>query len=152
MSPREQGTTIRVARLEDAGPIAALSVQLGYQSSADQVRKRLAIVVRSAADVLFVAIAAERGVIGWIHAVERQLVTTECDVQIEGLVVDEAWRRKGVGQMLLRTAEEWALLRGHKAIRVRSNIVRPAAHEFYRKAGYVEVKRQVVYRRALDQD
>ena len=90
-------------------------------------------------------------VIGWVHVVRRQLVMADDFTEIEGLVVDEAWRRSGVGQALLSAAEQWTVSKGCHTIRVRSNVVRAAAHRFYEKEGYGEVKRQIVYRKDLGQ-
>jgi GNAT superfamily N-acetyltransferase len=151
MCRHEGRITVRRASVKDSATISALSAQLGYPSAVDRVRERLLTVGRSRCDAVYVAQSAQGVVIGWVHVAERQLVMTDRDAQIEGLVVDEAWRRKGVGHLLLRTAEQWAVQRGHGAIRVGSNIVRAAAHEFYQKQGYREVKRQVVYRRDLEQ-
>jgi len=151
MCPHEGCTTVRRASVNDSATIAALSAQLGYPSAVDRVRERLLIVGVGQCDAVYVAESAQGVVIGWVHVAERQLVMTDRDACIEGRVVDEAWRRKGVGQMLLQTAEQWAVQQGHRAIRVRSNVVRAAAHEFYQNHGCHEVKRQVVYRRDLEQ-
>jgi GNAT superfamily N-acetyltransferase len=147
--PEKAAVEIREAKLSDAHPIARLADQLGYASSASQIAQRLRIVLPSPDDAVFVAASPASGVVGWLHVAGRQLVMSDRDAQIEGLVVDEAWRRQGIGQQLVRAAEHWARERGHSSVRVRSNVVRGAAHHFYRSAGFVEAKQQAVYQRRL---
>ena len=93
---------------------------------------------------------AEGGeIVGWIHIFVRRGPVHEPYAEIGGMVVDGAQRGKGIGRGLLDEAESWAALRGCKAVRVRSNVVRDAAHGFYPSAGYETIKTQHVYRKLL---
>ena len=63
------------------------------------------------------------------------------------LVVADAARGQGVGAALLHAVEAWARQQGYGTLYVRSNVVRGRAHHFYLREGYVEVKRQAVFRK-----
>ena len=58
---------------------------------------------------------------------------------VEGWFVDADWRRKGVGQMLVKAAEGWAISMGHRQLGSDAdveNMLGAAAHE---AAGFREV-------------
>ena len=61
-------------------------------------------------------------------------------VVVGGLVVDRNHRGQGVGRMLLEHAEEWATQHGCSIVRVWSSTARSAAHRFYERLGYTNVK------------
>jgi GNAT superfamily N-acetyltransferase len=69
--------------------------------------------------------------------------------EIGGLVVDESYRRRGVGRLLMEQAERWAREKGCGAICLRSNVVRKDAHAFYERIGYSNVKTSRVFHKIL---
>ena len=149
-SPGRDEVRVRRACPEDAGAIADLSGQLGYPSSREGIRRRLGPLLDSDVGVVIVAEPLDRPIVGWVHVVRRQLVMSDSFAQIEGLVVDEAWRGSGIGRLLVEAAERCAIEAGCRTIRVRSNVVRTGAHPFYKRIGFREVKRQVVYHKELE--
>ena len=70
-------------------------------------------------------------------------------VEITGLVVSPALRRRGVGRSLVDAAERWAKSLSAAGMVVRSNARRVESHFFYPALGYVPAKTQVVYRKPL---
>jgi len=155
--PRGAGATsdqvasisVRAAEMKDAPSIATLCGQLGYEVSPEQVRERLGRIGRGRDSVAYVAESPKEGVIGWVHVYRRDLIETETDAEIGGLVVGEGYRRRGIGRLLLERAERWAYERGCVAMNARSNIVREDAHSFYQSIGYECVKTQKAFRRHL---
>ena len=143
---------IRPAADEDVVALASLSAQLGYPSDANAMRERLRRVRDLEIGQVFVAVGAASRVVGWMHVVERFTLEDEPFVEIAGLIVDETVRSAGVGAALLRVAESWAREQGHARMRVRSNVIRQRAHEFYKREGYAEKKRQVVFEKSLVRD
>jgi GNAT superfamily N-acetyltransferase len=141
--------SIRIAAAGDAAALADLSTQLGYSSAAAVMVERLARVHSEDGGEVFVALDANGRTVGWTHVVPRLHLEENTFAELAGLVVDEGARGTGVGAMLLRAAEDWARGRGFPQLRVRSNVVRVRAHRFYRREGYVERKRQVVFDKAL---
>ena len=140
---------IRLARSDDASTLAELSTQLGYPSAAEAIGQRLARIRAEGEGEVFVAVDAGERVIGWAHVVTRLLLEEHAFAELAGLVVADGVRGLGVGAQLLRTAETWASEQGLAKLRVRSNVLRERAHGFYRREGYTENKRQLVFEKAL---
>lgn len=148
MSPSSEiDLNVREALPSDAARIVALAAQLGYDVPLQHANATLE--ARDVDGEVLVAIVSRVGVVGWIDLrVHRNLLTSR-DVVVEGMVVDEEFRGAGIGGALLVEAERWAAARGCGSVRVRSNVMRERAHAFYEARGYVLVKSQRVYEKAL---
>lgn len=136
--------TSRKAEPKDAAPIAELSNQLGYQTSIDQTQHRLSEVLSNPDHCVYVVLDADR-IIGWIHGFYALRVESGSFVEIGGMVVDETFRRKGIGKMLVQHIIEWAHSKKSKKIRVRCNTVRKDTHQFYQNIGFAETKEQKIF-------
>ena len=143
--------TIREARFSDAPSLAVLSGQLGYPMQTEETEERLRVLQTSDTDAILVAESDEGDVVGWIHLSGALRLETGRYAEIAGLVVDEAWRSRGVGAALVEAGAEWAAGRGYQTFKVRSNIIRERAHAFYERLGFAHSKTQVVLVRRLDQ-
>lgn len=139
---------IREATGSDADAIAVLSTQLGYPTTPSEARARLeAVETRSDAQVF---VADENGsVLGWVHVFGAHSLESGAHAEIGGLVVEEASRGRGIGKQLMSAVEAWAVSMGYPAVRLRSNVVREAAHRFYEGIGYRSIKRQVVFTKVV---
>lgn len=142
------GFAIRPASEGDVERLAALSEQLGYPTDVHAVLERLRAIGPRSDHAVFVA-EAEGLVIGWVHVYAVTTVESPAHAEIGGLVVDAAHRGRGVGRALMERAEEWARDAGLGSVRVRSNVVRAEAHEFYAHIGYTPMKTQKVFAKAL---
>ena len=141
--------TLRPARNGDAAELARLSAQLGYPQQAVEFERRLRRLLISADHPVIVAADSDTHLLGFI-AIERRLVLEFGErVEIVGLVVDDAARRRGIGQALLRAAEVWARATGVDEVAVRSNVLRDESHPFYEGNGFERTKTQHVYRKRL---
>jgi GNAT superfamily N-acetyltransferase len=149
MSGHHSEVRIRRARQSDAARIAVLSGQLGYPATVRQMAARLKRALREKSGACFVAEANEGKVIGWVHVSVTPLLEVERRAEVNGLVVDEEVRSRGVGGSLLRAAEKWARKMGCKGMSVRSNVIRERAHGFYLREGYEHYKTQKAFRKAL---
>ncbi len=140
--------TIRVAQPSDADAIASLATQLGYHAEPSAVVDRLSRVL-ARNDQQFL-VADDRGrPVGWIHMLLAEYVEADAFVVIGGLVVDREYRNQGIGRRLLSRAEEWAAFKGCAVVRLASSTTRTDAHEFYRRAGYTQVKTQISFGKAV---
>jgi GNAT superfamily N-acetyltransferase len=142
-------TGIREARDADAPELARLSTQLGYPSTPDDIRRRLAYLLSSNDHRVFVAVDAGDRTIGWVHAAAIRQLENDRHVDIAGLVVADGCRSSGIGGRLLAAAEEWAAALGLTTVRVRSNVVRERAHRFYLRAGYELLKTSYVFTKQI---
>jgi GNAT superfamily N-acetyltransferase len=76
-------------------------------------------------------------------------VESDLYAEIGGLVVDENQRGMGIGKALMAQAEDWVGDHGIHEVRLRSNIIREAAHQFYEAMGYENIKSQFTFRKTL---
>ena len=80
---------------------------------------------------------------------DAALVQVPFLAEIGGLVVSGGHREEGIGEALLAACEVWAIGRGHRELRVRSNAVRERAHRFYLRHGYAVEKTSLTFHKAL---
>jgi GNAT superfamily N-acetyltransferase len=139
---------VRTATADDAASIAELSAELGYPSDEQAMRARL--IALQAAPTDWVALAQDGGLaLGWIHVARRVTLEEGEAAEILGLVVRSTAHRRGVGRRLIEAAERWCREQSLATLRVRSNVLRQAAHEFYPALGFHRSKSQHIYTKAL---
>jgi len=139
---------IREILPEDAIAITGLSHQLGYRVTSAGTKENLEIITNSINDGAWVAFFEEK-IAGWIHVFKTTRVESGTFGEIGGLVVDEAYRRKGIGKLLVDQAKQWCINRDIPALRVRCNSKRTEAHIFYTSLQFHENKEQKVFEIAL---
>jgi len=144
-----QDLKIRRARASDAPQLAQLSGQLGYPTTAAEIKKRLGRLKPASQNALFVAESPDSGVVGWAHVSVTHLVEVGTRAELNGLIVAEGQRSLGAGARLLQAAEDWAHKRGCPSMSVRSNVIRERAHKFYERQGYEHYKTQKAFRKEL---
>lgn len=143
-----RNVTVRLVKPSDAPDIATLSVVLGYPISLKAMAALIRKVSARKNQKLFVATV--RGeVAGWLEIFHPLSVLNSGKAEIGALIVDEQYRRFGVGTALMDKAHEWARRTGSPFIYLRSNIIRKEAHEFYKRSGYSVFKTQYVFRNTL---
>jgi GNAT superfamily N-acetyltransferase len=143
------GPEVRAAHVEDAHALARLADELGYPTSAAQIRARLERLRPRPEHWIGVAIDRAGAVLGWIHVARAIALETGEFAEILGLVVSNACRRTGVGRELVSAAERWCRQAGLARITVRSNVLRSESHLFYPSLGYSRSKSQHVYVKSL---
>ena len=107
--------------------IVQVSERLIYHSHANSFRS----LQQSRQHVVFVAVA-EQNVIGWIGLCYHISLESPPLCEVHGLVVDERFRRRGIGRALLEKAKEWSLGQGTYKLKLRCNIKRTQSILFYR--------------------
>ena len=142
--PTMAPATIRTARLSDAGEIAQLTTQLGYDLTEVDAPDRLSRLLLGDDQQFFVADVDGRAV-GWAHVVFDEYIDAEPFVVVGGLVVDRNHRRLGIGRALMDRAEAWATERGCSIVRLTSSATRTVAHRFYERLGYTNIKAILIH-------
>jgi GNAT superfamily N-acetyltransferase len=142
---------VRPVCVKDADRMAELATQLDYPTKPEEMQRRLAQVLQVEDHAIYIAELGDR-VVGWIHVCVRPLVQVDRAAEIEGLVVDETCRGRGIGRLLIRQIEQWAHGKRCDTIYVRSNIVRERAHGFYEGLGYENIKTSLTFRKMLRGD
>jgi GNAT superfamily N-acetyltransferase len=139
----------REAELKDVEFITELSNQLGYKTTIEKIQARLSEIFNNNDNCIYVIIGNEN-IIGWIHGFYSLRVESDSFVEIGGMVVDENFRRKGIGKMLVKRVIEWAHSKKSNKIRVRCNTLRKETHVFYNNIGFIETKEQKIFDMKLD--
>ena len=131
----ERSVRIELARLRDAGTIAAMSrdlieTGLGWSWRPERVERMLrntdAVVLKAVDDTEIAGFAIMR--FGWEEA------------HLDLLAVRSQWRRRGIATALLRWLEESALTAGVAIIRLEVRESNGAALRFYERMGYLRVR------------
>lgn len=135
--------TVREARAEDWGPVAALLAELGrpqalgtgHEPALREVFERYL----SRPDVVALVAEVDGAVVGFVDIEFRTRLNFE-DPQawIPDLVVAESARSRGAGHALLARAEELAGERGCWGMTLESAAWRTRAHAFYLREGWKE--------------
>jgi ribosomal protein S18 acetylase RimI-like enzyme len=129
---------VRAAEAGDAMALAELMRQLGYETSADEMERRIVAILSNPTYATFVAVrgGVVCGMIGicFHHSYEHN----DCGGRILALVVSETSRDRGIGRELIRAAEDWFTAQKVRRVALNTRFQREAAHKFYEKLGYVK--------------
>lgn len=152
------GIAIRVARLEDIGPLSHLRAALWPASTAAEHARELDLALASQSSgpypsVVFVAETAAGELIGFLEAGLRSHADG-CDPArpvgyIEGWFVAESHRKRGAGAQLVAAAEDWARRQGCLEIASDTWLDNEGSIRAHRALGYEEVDRCVNFRKLL---
>jgi N-acetylglutamate synthase-like GNAT family acetyltransferase len=137
---------MRQATESDAGAVARLLAELGYECGPSDAVERIRTVARDPRQVLIVA-DLHGELCGLVALDLMYFLPLGCNTgRITALVVGEGYRQFGVGRALLREAEQHARARGAARIEVTTAGHRHEAHDFYRACGYAESSLRFVKR------
>ena len=129
--------------------IAKLNDQAGFPTTGDVLRQRIEELPRT--DRLLLAVV-ENEVIGYAHLrVAHDLLASE-STEVVAIVVDQAFRRRGVGRRLITAAEVWAKETGRSRLVLRTNVLTTSAHAFYVAMGFEQAETSLVFVRSLQID
>lgn len=131
--------------------IGKLVAQLGYTDiTIEAARRRLIQLLDRVDHAVFAAeVSGGTRVAGFIHICVVETLEHEPRGEIRALSVDEKHRGSGIGAQLVERAEQWARERHLQKIRVRSNIHRDRARNFYERLGYIVTKTSNVFDKTL---
>lgn len=129
-------TKIRAAEQRDAEDLLALTLSFATSFVVEPQEFYVALPELLSSPATFLAVAEENGIImGYVLAfAHRTLYASGRVAWVEELVVQEQHRGKGIGGLLMRSAEEWAEGEGCRLIALATR--RAAA--FYEAVGYEE--------------
>ena len=140
---------IRDAEIKDSESITELSNQLGYETLHTDIQNRLKKIFENPDNCVFVA-TKNKKVIGWIHGFYSMRVESDFFVEIGGLVVNENFRKNGIGKKLVNKVIEWTESKKCSKVRVRCNVVRKESHRFYENIGFEMHKEQKIFDKPLN--
>ena len=138
---------IREANYDDIDSIVELTKELGYQIKKEEVRRKLKKFELSLAEKIFVAELED--VVGWMHISLVEPLESEAFGEIRGIVVNQKYRKRGIGTELLRIAEKWTKEKDCKKLRIRTNIKREETRKYYNNLGFISKKTQEVFEKKV---
>lgn len=117
--------------------------------SATLTEEKFRKIIRSEGTHFFMAEEENREISGILSAVVYH-IPTGTKFWIEDVVVDEAFRGKGIGKALMLNAIKFAKQSGAKSVDLTSRPYRIAANRLYQELGF-ELRETNVYRYSLEQ-
>ena len=141
---------VRKCRVKDYRDISVLNKnEMGYDFPEGDTKGQLKRLLNNKAHKIYVA-TVEGRVVGYIHANNYDLSYSPHMKNIMGIAVSSNFKKKGIGKMLLRKIEEWAISTGAQGVRLASGATREGAHAFYIACGYHCGKGQKNFVKLLD--
>ncbi len=137
---------IREARAADIPALAALTGELGYPTTSEQMAQRLSRITNNDDRATFVAEQTGR-IVGYAGIWCGQ--NYEADPpqsRVMALVVDSRARRQGVGGALMDAVEAWSRQRDVGVVVLNTGDGRADAHSFYERRGYRSTARRYLKR------
>jgi len=142
---------IRRANVEDAPVLNDLTGQLGYKISLSTLAQNLRAYLQDPDRSLFVA-EIDGEVVGYIALdVAFTFHREGKQVRVVSLVVDRLHRGRGLGKLLLQSAEVWAKEQNGWVIELTSSSAREkdGTHDFYLKQGYLKNGSQAYFHKLM---
>ena len=114
------------------------------------MKRRLSVLLPRPDAAVFVACESDR-IVGFVHVAAVSSLLSEGYAEVLGLVVLRDQRRRGIGRVLVRAAEQWSMRAGFNRVRLRSGAQRGDAHRFYERIGYARSRASFAFQRTLDE-
>lgn len=147
--------TIRNARPEDIDRMVMLLKQLfaietDFKIDAARHRRGLAMMIDGCGKHRCLKVADVQGTAVGMGSAQLLISTAEggAVALIEDIVVDEQWRRMGIGRKILDELERWALKRDVSRLQLLADRTNFAALDFYDRIGWLPTK-MICLRRKL---
>ena len=131
---------IRTLKDTDALAVCELSRQLGYPLDSGQFLGRLLMLRENPNHSLWVMEAAEKGVCAFAHFERVVGMVHVPRLDVNALIIDERFRRKGLAKRFMLYAESYARTEDLTQVYLTCNIARTETHDFYDAMGYQKVK------------
>jgi len=131
-------TIIRLATAKDVPDLAALMNELGYPTTVIDMQQRFDL-LQSHADYLTWVAVCNNQVVGMIGLIRNiYFEKNGLYIRVGALVVNKAFRKMGLGKLLLQKATDWAMESGITQIYLTSGNreERIDAHAFYIHLGF----------------
>lgn len=126
----------------DTEQLHSLMIELGYPINKTELLDRMEKIKRQGNKLIVVE--ENNVILGVVQALIDIRLAEGKVGEIVSLVVRSESRGKGVGKILLTRAKEFLIESGCTSFRVRENVTREDAHQFYKALGFKELKTQVI--------
>ena len=122
--------------MNDAGALAQLMCELGYETTKSEMQMRMESIVADDCYRTFVAVLDGKvcGMIGTLACPSYE--HNDPGGRILALATLGTMRRRGIGRALIATAEEDFAHKGIRRVALNTRLAREDAHKFYESLGY----------------
>ncbi len=145
-----ENIVVRKAVPADYPYLKKLAAQLRPQGETSMVKEQFKAILKKRDHCIYVALLAGQ-VVGWLHGCLVHYLHKETVSEICGLVVDENYRKLGIGRNLINACEKWSHKKGVQRIMLLSNARRQKAHGYYNHLNFVLEKISHVYMREIEE-
>lgn len=144
---------IREATVEDIEAWVGLRMKLWPGNERSEFESEARAMLGSEREACFVWEREEDKVLAGFVEVSTRDYAEGCSSSpvgyVEGLYVAEGWRRRGIGKKLVERGYAWMAGRGCTEVASDALLENEESIAFHKRIGFVEVERQVVFRRKL---
>lgn len=149
MNTAQQNRQVRAPRTEDIAKICELMSQLGYPIEPEVMQANLQK-YESLENYKSWVVEIDGIVVGCMGAVvTHNFHIGDSFLRIIALVVDQSYRKCGIGKSLIEAAEEHARAMNCTYIELTSGAQRTAAHTFYKVLDYSELVEKKIFIKKL---
>ncbi|WP_200332029.1 GNAT family N-acetyltransferase [Leucobacter sp. L43] len=127
---------VRQLQIEDSAALVPLLDQLGYPSTEEAIRQRVASLLSDSRVGCWIAEGDVRTVGLLVGDLSRRIERDGFVARLSALVVDKRARGQGIARRLVSVFEDWAREHGAAQASLSSRMNREDAHAVYRKLGW----------------
>ncbi len=143
---------IRLVTARDHDEWLRMRAALWPSEATERLRAEIAVIAKDPRQPVFVAVRPDGGLCGMVE-VSIHPSALGCETPhvgyIEGWQVDPDMRRRGIGRMLMRTAEEWARAQGCREMASDTDADRTTSIAAHRALGYEAVEDVLCFHKRL---
>ncbi len=144
--------TIRKAVIEDAGTAASLAIQMWKAHSVEELEKEFVEIIGAKDSDVFFAVVENRP-IGFAQCGLRHDYVEGTDSSpvgyLEGVFIEEAYRRRGYAGKLLEVCESWAKEQGCSEFASDCELDNEDSLRFHLKMGFQEENRIICFAKRI---
>lgn len=142
---------VRRAGIEDARLAAEFASQV-YSASPEEMEEEFAVGLRQSDRAIFIA-ECDGNAVGFAEFSIRNDYVNGCDFSptafLEGIFVDEKYRKLGIARRLVSEGERWAISRNCAELASDRDLDNELSAKFHLGCGFEETERTVSYRKLL---
>ena len=143
---------IKKAIAEDAGMVAGLAIQMWKSHTIEELKEEFAAYIDKDSCAVFLAISDDRSV-GFAQCGLRHDYVEGTDTSpvgyLEGIFVEEEYRKRGIAKEMLDACQRWAKEQGCTEFASDCELVNEGSLKFHLKMGFSEANRIICFTKRL---
>ncbi len=143
---------IKKAAREEAAAAAGLAIQMWEENTLEELTEEFAENIQTDDGAIFLAMSENRAV-GFAQCGLRHDYVEGTDSSpvgyLEGILVEEAYRKRGIAKELLKACENWARARGCEEFASDCELTNEVSLAFHLNMGFEEANRIICFTKKL---